>query len=312
MRALWRATHSCQYRKHKWTYAQGGATRCRDTPLLASPRRIGPAAARVNVWGRTAASGPTPNWSVADSISRLADIADWREGIGLPVPFGARVGFWRVDKVSDMSTSKATPATTPGRERQRATTIRRVIEAAESLLVEGVPFASMSVEQVISRAGVARSTFYAHFDDLGHLLRALGEGVVTEIIEAARLWMDLDEEMSRERLNAAFGALVSTYLRREKLLAALAEASTADPVVRDEFHRLLDAGHVELAKHISRGQESGVVRLGIDPGPTAGWLVWMLERGLYQQIRVAPAAEVQRHTTALTEIIWSTLYSLDR
>ncbi len=224
----------------------------------------------------------------------------------------AATGATVADRVIGMPTRKTSSANTPGRERQRAATIGRVIEAAESLLTEGVPFAAISVEQVISRAGIARSTFYAHFDDLGHLLRALGEGVVTDIITAARAWMDLNDEVPRDELYKILSALVKTYLRREKLLAALAEASTSDPAVRDEFHRLLEAGHVELATHISRGQELGFVRKEIDPEPTAGWLVWMLERGLYQQIRVAPKSAITRHTRALTDIIWNTLYAPNR
>lgn len=211
-----------------------------------------------------------------------------------------------------MPTPKNSPAQTPGRERQRAATVGRVIDAAESLLAEGVPFAGISVEQVISRAGIARSTFYAHFDDLGHLLRALSQGVVTDIIAAARAWMDLDDTVDRDELYTIMASLVETYLRREKLLAALAEASTSDPAVRDEFRRLLGAGHVELAKHIVRGRDSGFVRADVDAEPTAGWLVWMLERGLYQQIRVAKKRDIAQHTRALTDIVWWTLYDVDR
>lgn len=202
------------------------------------------------------------------------------------------------------------PARSPGRERQRAATVRRATDAAEALLVEGVAFADLRVEQVISRAGIARSTFYAHFDDLGHLLRALGEGVVTDVIDAARLWMGHDDGMTREDLHSALTGLVTTYQKREKLLAALAEASTSDPLVREEFHRLLAAGHVELAKHITNGQRIGMIRPTVDPEPTAGWLVWMFERGLYQQIRVSRPRMVRRHIDTLTDIVWQTLYAV--
>lgn len=202
------------------------------------------------------------------------------------------------------------PARTPGRERQRETTIRRATEAAETLLADGVPFAEISVEQVISRAGIARSTFYTHFDDLGHLLRELGDGVVTELIVAARKWMDLDADITHDKLRDALDGVVKVYRHRQKLLGALAEASTSDPAVRDEFHRLLSAGHVELAKHITRGQDAGTVRRDIDAEPTAGWIMWMVERGLYQQIRVAKPRMVTRHVDALTEIIWRALYEI--
>lgn len=209
-----------------------------------------------------------------------------------------------------MPTRQREPARTPGRERQRAATVRRATEAAEELLVEGVPFGELSVEQVISRAGIARSTFYAHFDDLGHLLRALGAGVVGDVVNAARLWMDLESDVTHEKLHAAVEQIVKTYRKRQRLLAALAEASTSDPVVREEFHSMFAAGNAELTKHIERGQAAGFVRADVDPEPTAGWIVWMVERGLYQQVRVAKPAMVRRHVDALTEIIWQSLYRL--
>lgn len=176
--------------------------------------------------------------------------------------------------------------------------------------MEGVPFGELSVEQVISRAGIARSTFYAHFDDLGHLLRALGAGVVGDVVTAARLWMDLESDVTHEKLHAAVEQIVKTYRKRLRLLAALAEASTSDSVVREEFHSMFAAGNAELTKHIERGQAAGFVRPDVDPEPTAGWIVWMVERGLYQQIRVASPAMVRRHVDALTEIIWQSLYRL--
>jgi TetR/AcrR family transcriptional regulator, ethionamide resistance regulator len=209
-----------------------------------------------------------------------------------------------------MTTRVGEAARTPGRERQRAATVRRATEAAEALLTEGVAFADLSVEQVISRAGIARSTFYSHFDDLGHLLRALGEGVVSDVIDAARLWMGHEAGLTRDDLHHALQALIKTYKKREKLLAALAEASTSDPVVRQEFHRLLGAGHIELAKHIAQGQRGGTVRSGIDPETTAGWLVWMFERGLYQQVRSANPKQTRQHVDTLTDIVWQTLYAL--
>lgn len=209
-----------------------------------------------------------------------------------------------------MATQTKDAARTPGRERQRAATVRRATEAAEALLAEGVPFRDLSVEQVISRAGIARSTFYSHFDDLGHLLRALGEGVLADVITAARVWMDAESEFTRAELRDALAGLVATYRERAKLLAALAEASTSDPMVRDEFHGLFAIGHVELAKHIRRGQQAGFVRTEVDPDPTAGWLVWMVERGLYQQVRVAKPRAVNREVDALTDIIWNTLYRI--
>lgn len=169
-------------------------------------------------------------------------------------------------------------------------------------------YSEISVEHVISRAGVSRSTFYSYFDDMGHLLRVVGEGVVAEVVSSAREWMDLDADITEIQLHSIFTGLILTYRRRSKLLAALAEASTYDAAVRDEFHGMLSIGHVEVAKHIRRAQASGMARDDIDPDVTAAWLVWMIERGLYQQVRPAPADQLDRHAAGLASIVWHALY----
>ncbi|HEX7823407.1 MAG TPA: TetR/AcrR family transcriptional regulator, partial [Mycobacterium sp.] len=178
------------------------------------------------------------------------------------------------------------------------------MSAAEELLFEADRFSDLSVEQVISRARVSRSTFYSYFDDMGHVLRTVGAGVVGEVVASAREWMDLDTGVSQERLTEIFTRLIATYRRRAKLLAALADASAYDPGVRDEFHRLLTTGHTELAKHIRSAQQSGTANRSLDPDSTAAWLVWMIERGLYQQIRPASKNEAKRHVTSLASIVW--------
>lgn len=195
------------------------------------------------------------------------------------------------------------------RELQRAATISRIIAATEALLSETERFSDISVEMVLARASVSRSTFYSYFDDMGHLLRAVGEGVVGDVVSSARQWMDLDTGVSEGQLADIFAELVATYRKRATLLAALAEASTYDPGVRQEFHRLLATGRIELAKHIRRAQSAGAVRASVDPETTAAWLVWMVERGLYQQIRLAPEDQVDRHVASLASIVWHALYA---
>lgn len=200
-------------------------------------------------------------------------------------------------------------STTPSRrELQRAASVNRITAAAESLLSESEQYSELSVEQVISRAGVSRSTFYSYYDDMGHLLRAVGEGVLDEVVEAARRWMDLDTEVTEKQLRAIFANLIDTYRARAKLMAALAEASVYNKGVRDEFHRLFAVGHSELAKHIQRGQAGGFARKGLDPESTAAWLVWMVERGLYQQVRPAAGDDLERHVSSLASIVWHALY----
>ncbi|MGU3501016.1 TetR/AcrR family transcriptional regulator [Mycobacterium sp. C31M] len=212
---------------------------------------------------------------------------------------------------SDRMAGNADSDSMTKRQLQRAASVARIVTAAEDLLSEAERFSDISVEQVIARAGVSRSTFYSYFDDMGHLLRAVGQGVVGEVATSARRWMDLDTGVTQAQLVEIFTGLVATYHHRAKLLAALAETSVNDPGVREEFHTLLTIGHVELAKHIRRAQDVGGARMDVDPESTAAWLVWMVERGLYQQVRPAGPAETRRHVAALASIVWHAIYAPD-
>jgi len=48
---------------------------------------------------------------------------------------------------------------------------RRLLEVVQQLLDEGESFTEMSVERLVSEAGISRSTFYVYFEDKGDLLR---------------------------------------------------------------------------------------------------------------------------------------------
>ncbi|UQE75255.1 hypothetical protein MYK68_01030 [Gordonia sp. PP30] len=79
---------------------------------------------------------------------------------------------------------------------------------------------------MIPRAGIVRSTFSSHFDDLGHLLRA---GAITEMTTTARLWPDHGGEITRNELGSALAEVVETYRGSENLFAAMAATSTTAP-----------------------------------------------------------------------------------
>ncbi|MBV9288497.1 MAG: TetR family transcriptional regulator [Hyphomicrobiales bacterium] len=78
-----------------------------------------------------------------------------------------------------------------GREK-RARTRATLIEAAYALF-SGRPVESITVDDIVKAAGVARGTFYAHFVDLPALIAAVETELVNsvdELLQPARLAMD--------------------------------------------------------------------------------------------------------------------------
>lgn len=191
----------------------------------------------------------------------------------------------------------------------RQRTLRQLSDALASLIDEGESPTKLSVERILARAEIARSTFYAHYDGKAALLRDVGASVVSEVLEASRRWSRLPDDAARDELRDAIAHLVSVYRSHASLMGAMTEVAGYDEPVRLELHRLITVGQAELTKHVQRGQKAGSVRAEVDPVLTIRWLMWMVERSLYAMVRTCPRSEVPRHVDAATGIIWNALYA---
>ena len=77
-----------------------------------------------------------------------------------------------------------------GGEAKRARTRAAILEAAARACYAAPPAASVTVEAVMQAAGLAKGTFYLHFQDLAALEAELGEALIADLgerLEPARL-----------------------------------------------------------------------------------------------------------------------------
>jgi len=75
---------------------------------------------------------------------------------------------------------------TQGSRAERRDQIRHaLLDAVEQLLEEGESFTELSVERLVSRAQISRSTFYVYFEDKGDLLSAWLTEIISELTAAA-------------------------------------------------------------------------------------------------------------------------------
>ena len=105
-----------------------------------------------------------------------------------------------------------------GREK-RARTKAQLIAAAKALCSSG-PWESVTVDEVVNEAGVAKGTFYTHFNDLNQLAAAVADELIQsfdELIQPFRL------SISDPLLRIAFGcdAFIEKALE-DRLWASLA------------------------------------------------------------------------------------------
>src|SRR6266496_2745844 len=79
----------------------------------------------------------------------------------------------------------------------------RLLAATEGLLNAGHSYTALSVERLITDAGISRSTFYAYFKDKGDLLHALMTDVLGQLYDYARLgWWEFADSATKEDLRS--------------------------------------------------------------------------------------------------------------
>lgn len=202
-----------------------------------------------------------------------------------------------------------TRKTQSNRAKRRDDLRRELLVAIESLIAEGESFTEISVERLVSKASISRSTFYVYFEDKGELLRAWFQDIRQQIDAAAERWWDLDVDATRDDLRDALATVIAAYRPHIPLMAAAADAAAYDPAVREEFEELMNRNSAGLRRHIKVGQKSGNVAASLLPAETAAWLTWMAERGFHQLVRGASDKELDKLVTAYTDIVWGTLYA---
>ncbi|GAA2862089.1 TetR/AcrR family transcriptional regulator [Pseudonocardia halophobica] len=184
----------------------------------------------------------------------------------------------------------------------------RLAPTVHELLCAGLRYRDLSVEQIMAKAGMARSTFYAHFEDKGHLLALLGRDIVDEMAGCALPWTTFPGDGTEDDLRALLAPMLDCYRRHSRLMGALTEEAVSDPRVKLEFERLYRIGRELLAVHVADGRRKGTVDPAVDPGPTIDWLLAMLDRGMYLLVRNSAEDDPGRCAT-MARIVWLTLYA---
>jgi AcrR family transcriptional regulator len=113
---------------------------------------------------------------------------------------------------------------------------RRILDATERLLAGGARYRDLSVDGVMTAAGLARTVFYRHFDGLPAVVLALLDEVGAEL---AAIVDDPGADLEQ-----VIGGVVAVYAEHGPLMRAVDEAAGQDDAV-EAAYRAVFAGHVE-------------------------------------------------------------------
>lgn len=141
-------------------------------------------------------------------------------------------------------------------------TRRAVRRAVEDLSAEGR--AGLTVRAIVERAGVSRSTFYAHYSDVSDLAESL---MVEAMEEVAREEQRMLKNSARPTsLHASLLQLLDHLVRNRALYEAALSLPGSDRAYRRAVGTIADVA----ARHLMRSP----IPEGVDPEIAAQWIAW--------------------------------------
>ena len=190
--------------------------------------------------------------------------------------------------------------TRQSRERTRS----RIIEATIELVRER-SYAELTVGEIMDRAGLERTIFYRHFENVGGLLLGAGREAIEELYDAQVALAETRVDHGPAALREAIALPVAVYHRHGPLLRAVSEAVAADELVsadREEIRRRFDELVAQTLREI--GEETG--RPLADVTETARALNLLNESYLLDAFGREPRVSVETAVQTLTEV-WDAL-----
>jgi AcrR family transcriptional regulator len=135
-----------------------------------------------------------------------------------------------------------TPQMAPAGRRTRARLSRResrqrIVTAATELVRER-SYAELSVDAVMREAGLGRTIFYRHFDDLADLLMGTGREAIEALFQAQLSFVETRHDEPEAAVRASFETAVAVYQRHGPLLRCIAEAAAGDEQIAAGYNEM--------------------------------------------------------------------------
>lgn len=187
------------------------------------------------------------------------------------------------------------------RERNRAgrAAIARLFAAAADAF-GSLGYKATTVDDIVTRSGMARTTFYEYFGGKEDLFRAVLADVAGHVEAHAKT---LQPIAATAESRAALRAWVEGFVRLYSAHAALLRAWTEAEVVGNEFDVVGPQLYGEMTRRLTAAMRRGG-NLDVDPGAAAVAFVSMLERLNYY----AASGLLEVEATALSDTLTAVIY----
>jgi AcrR family transcriptional regulator len=197
----------------------------------------------------------------------------------------------------------AAAAPTARRRRTRQTrqqSRERIVQAATEL-VRRRAYSELSVDEVMREAGLGRTIFYRHFDDLADLILTASREAIEELYDAQQNLGQVRPDEDPDAVRRAMRAAVDVHQRHGPLLRGVAEAAAVDEQIQRDYE-VMRKRFDDFAEQSLRG----VADLGRTPpadlGETARALNFMGVGYLLDAFGREPRISPETAEQTLTEI----------
>jgi AcrR family transcriptional regulator len=179
---------------------------------------------------------------------------------------------------------------------------REILDAAEVLLAER-PFLELSVDDLMARTSMTRSSFYHYFRSLDEVAIALMRRVQGEMIEATAPWLRVDYEGDPAvGLEQGIRASAEVFARHGIVLSAIHEASFRYEAVQREWRDgVLEDWIGAVAAQLRAQRERGLTRVA-DAEEIARALLLMNTAVLVERLGKQPPDQPEAVADTLAEI----------
>jgi AcrR family transcriptional regulator len=197
----------------------------------------------------------------------------------------------------------------PRRIRRRPHDARReILDAAEVLLAER-PFLELSVDDLMARTSMTRSSFYHYFRSLDEVAIALMRRVQGEMMEATAPWLRVDYDGDPAvGLEQGIRASAEVFARHGLVLSAIHEASFRYEAVQREWRDgVLEDWIGAITAQVRAQRERGLTRVA-DAKEIARALLLMNTAVLVERLGKLPPDPPETVANTLAEIWIGALY----
>jgi AcrR family transcriptional regulator len=182
---------------------------------------------------------------------------------------------------------------------------RERIIAAAAELIRDTSYGALTVDDVMREAGIGRTIFYRHFDDLADLLRRAGREAFEGLLEAERAFRaaHVGGEPDVER---AIAAAVAVYREHGPLLRGIAEAAASGDEQMVAGQQAMLARFDELVEDVLRASPAFAQRSAEDVAETARALNLLNTSYLLDAFGREPRVSPETAVRTLTRV-WASL-----